>query len=48
MDWSSFWGAFIGNIADIAIIFILIRGMKRLACMMKQFKAEGDPEKWQK
>ena len=24
IDWSSFWGAFIGNIADVAIIFILL------------------------
>lgn len=44
MDWSSFWGAFVGNIADIAILVILIKIIRKLT----QFKKEGEDDSWLK
>jgi len=44
MDWSAFWGAFVGNIVDIATLVFLIKVFKQLA----QFKKEGKDDSWLK
>ena len=44
MNWSAFWGAFAGNLADIATLILIIRLFKKFA----QFKAEGEDDKWLK
>jgi len=44
IDWSSFWGAFVGNFFDVAIIIMLVRMLKQFA----QFKKEGKEDKWLK
>lgn len=42
MDWSAFWGAFVGNLADVATLILVINMFKKL----KQFKEEGKSDKW--
>ena len=42
--WSAFWGAFVGNLADIAIIFLLVKVLRRQA----EFKREGSDKEWLK
>lgn len=44
MDWSAFLGAFVGNLADIATLILIMRLFKKFA----QFKDEGDKSKWLK
>ncbi len=44
MDWSAFWGAFAGNLVDIATLIVVIRMLKQLI----QFKKEGKDDKWLK
>jgi hypothetical protein len=48
MNWSAFWGAFIGTMINLIEIGLLIKLSKSIQCMLKQFKAEGDPTRWQK
>jgi len=40
MNWSAFWGGFVGNIADVAIIILLIKVLHKLV----QFKEEGEDD----
>jgi len=44
MNWSAFWGGFAGNIADIATLWLIYKLFKEL----KQFKNEGERNKWLK
>jgi len=44
MNWSAFWGGFAGNIADIAIVIMLVKVIKQLM----QFKREGKGDEWLK
>lgn len=42
MDWSAFWGAFVGNLADVATLVIVIKMFRKLI----QFKKEGKDDEW--
>ena len=44
MNWSAFWGAFVGNLADIATLILIMKMFKQLA----QFKQEGKKDEWLK
>ena len=48
MNWSAFWGAFLGTLINLLEVGLLLRILKEIKYMLKQFKAEGDPNKWQK
>jgi len=48
MDWSSFWGAFIGTLINLIEIGILVKIFRSMQCMLKQFKLEGRDDKWLK
>ena len=41
MDWSSFWGAFVGTLLNLVEIGLLVG-------MLKQFKKEGKDDEWLK
>ncbi len=48
MDWSAFWGAFLGtliNLFEVGLLVVLLRDIKKL---LSQFKAEGEGDKWLK
>ncbi len=48
MDWSAFLGAFLGTLLNLVEVGLLLKILKEIRCQLKQFKAEGDPDKWQK
>jgi len=47
MNWSAFWGAFLGTLINLLEIGLLIKLSHSIQQMLKQFKAEGDPDQWQ-
>ncbi len=46
MDWSAFWGAFMGTLLNLLEIGILVKILRDIRCMLKQFKTEGERDKW--
>ena len=48
MDWSSFWGAFVGTLLNIVEVGLLVKLSRSIQCMLKQFKAEGKKDEWLK
>ena len=44
IDWSAFWGAFIGTLVNIVEVIMLTKIIKSL----REFKGEGEDKKWLK
>lgn len=46
INWSSFWGAFLGTLLNVVEVALLIKLSKSIQRMLKQFKLEGEDDKW--
>lgn len=46
MNWSAFFGAFLGTLINLIEVGLLIKLSKSIKAMLKQFKLEGKDEEW--
>ena len=48
INWSSFWGAFLGTLVNLLEIGLILKLSKNIQLMLKEFKLEGKDDKWLK
>ncbi len=48
MDWSAFWGAFLGTLINLFEVGLLLKILKEIRYMVSEFKEEGEDKAWLK
>jgi len=48
MDWSAFTGAFLGTLINLVEVGLLLKLSRSIHIMLREFKLEGDDDKWMK